>query len=123
MHLALKRTAANTSVTHGAVSTNMAILLCIYLQESRNLLVWQEKFGFKKLNSKALKALQSSVTALNYYEDSTLLAKPLKKGSSKQQGSHEGGEALIQGQQQQDGSTQQPQETQGSSLAVGPLKV
>jgi hypothetical protein len=101
----------------------MAMVLCTYLQESRNLLVWQEKFGFKKLNSKALKALQSSVPALNYYEDSTLLAKPLKKGSSKQQRSHKDGEALFQGEQQQDGSMQQPQEAQGSSLAVGPLQV
>jgi hypothetical protein len=57
------------------------------LQEPRNLTLWQQKFGFKKLDARALKALQSSVPALNYYEESTLLSKTLKHagGSSKKQ--------------------------------------
>lgn len=99
--------------------------VCLSVQEPRNLLVWQEKFGFKKLNSKALKALQSSVPALNYYEDSTLLAKPLKKGSSSKQQprSQKGEEASAEGVQPQGSGDAQQSQAAGTSLAVEPLKV
>lgn len=41
--------------------------------------LWRNKFGFKPISSKDLKQLQVSVPALNFYEEATLLAKPLAK--------------------------------------------
>jgi hypothetical protein len=86
------------------------------LQELNNLRLWQEKFGFKKLGARSLKALQSSVPALNFYEESTLLVKPLKHhGSRKQQRSNGGKGSVEQPQQQQ-------QQQQWPDLPVEPLK-
>lgn len=64
------------------------------VQEPGNLAVWRKKFGFQKLDARALKSLQSSVPALNYYEDATLLAKPLKKGRAAKAASGGGGGKL-----------------------------
>lgn len=86
------------------------------LQEPRNLTLWQQKFGFKKLDARALKALQSSVPALNYYEESTLLSKTLRRaGSSSSSGKK---------QRRSAGSKEQAQEpavAAGASLPVEPL--
>jgi hypothetical protein len=51
-------------------------LWCV--QDAQNLQVWQQKFGFKALDGRALKSLQSAVPALSFYEESTFLSKPLK---------------------------------------------
>ena len=55
------------------------LLSYVPLQEPHTVQVWQQKFGFKKLSPRALKSLQSAVPALNFYEESTLLSKPLAK--------------------------------------------
>jgi len=82
------------------------------VQEPRNVQLWQQKFGFKKVDARALKALMSSVPALNFYEESTLLSKPLakqQKSSSKPKQQRAGkGEAL---------------EEKGISLVIAPLEV
>lgn len=85
--------------------------------EPRNLTLWQQKFGFKKLDARALKALQSSVPALNYYEESTLLSKTLKHaGGSSSKKQRRGGKEQVQVQ------AQEPAAQTGASLPVEPLR-
>lgn len=74
-------------------SFDAAVCRVLAQQEPRNVQLWQSKFGFKPLSAGDLKALTSSVPPLNFYEDATLLSKPLAKtrqaakqpGSDKQQ--------------------------------------
>jgi hypothetical protein len=84
--------------------------------------VWQQKFGFKALDGRALKSLQSAVPALSYYEESTFLSKPLKhkrnssSSSSQKQGKAAKGDAKQADQQQDEG---QPK---SAELPVQPLE-
>lgn len=100
----------------GAQHHSCARLHCACcLQEPRNLTLWQQKFGFKKLDARALKALQSSVPALNYYEESTLLSKTLKRA---------GGSSSSGKKQRRSASKEAAQEPAATvaSLPVEPLK-
>jgi hypothetical protein len=91
--------------------------VCCQVQDPHNIQLWQQKFGFKKLDGRGLKALQSSVPALNFYEESTMLSKPLKqpRSSSKKQPSNGADKHSAQAQ----GKEQQLRE---SGLTVEPLK-
>lgn len=93
-------------------ASHLLCIVCLCVQEPRNVQLWQQKFGFKKMDARALKALKSSVPALNFYEESTLLSKPLakqQKSSSKQQ-------------QHKAGRGEAPEE-KARSLNIAPLEV
>lgn len=100
------------------LTVGAAVVAAAGLQEPLNIRVFSDKFGFKRLSPKALQTLKTSVPALNYYEESTLLAKQLDKrqrlaGSKKQQQQQKQAEA---------GKGGKPQQDAAGSLPVQPLE-
>lgn len=98
------------------------------VQDPQNTILWQQKFGYKKLDAKGVNALQKSIPALHFYEDSTLLAKTLKQQSNKgkkqtSSGNYAAGQQKkAAGAPDKTGEQQQVEEQHTTSMVVTPLE-